>query len=234
MNNNKLITAVAAGVLLFITGCTKDSILMDTKLSYSFSAINLNASFGAGGTADGTIVPAGTPGSINWTSAKLNVTHTEFSGTDADGNPVSASETLTNVNVLNPSLLAGDLYLKSGVYQNIKFKLSLTASATNPPLEMQGDYIDPSGNSHPVIVKLNTTQMLNLVDLPNQGIGSGNYVLKIRIKLNEMIKDFNYSDINDITFTGNTIMITDTMNKPLFDKLVAKLPAAMEGEFYKE
>lgn len=221
-------------LLFLITGCEKNS-LTNTSLTYKLNAVNLNASFGAPGLENGTVVPAGTKGSINWTSLVINVTKSEFKGKHESGDFVMDARSYVDYEVLDPNSISGKLNLRSGQYSDLKYNLSITASQTNPPVEIKGMYIYPSGDIVPVSVILNMTSMVDILDLPSQGIGEGDYVLNIRFKLNELLKNINTNDYQNLTISNDhKLEITDTSNKILYDKLLENFESVLDGDFYKE
>ncbi|WEK20967.1 MAG: hypothetical protein P0Y49_07425 [Candidatus Pedobacter colombiensis] len=222
-------------LLTFFMGCTKDATTTDTELSYSFNAINLNASLSTNATASGAVVAAGTNGSINWTSASLNISKVEFSATQA-GKAISLeSKNLFAVNALKPDSLSGTVSLTSGIYEHNEFKISMNESATNPPLVLTGTYIEASGTKIPVIVQLNAAQVINL-EAPKIEITKGKYVAKVTVELNGLVKGLTASDFGQTTRTApnNTILVTNTINRALFEKLALKLPSILSLSLTKQ
>lgn len=215
-------------------GCTKSTDTTDTQLSYSFNAINLNAALSSNSGTSGNIVPAGTNGSINWTSASVNIAKIEFSATHA-GNAISLeSKNLYTVNALNPDSLAGTVFLSSGVYEKNEFKININESLSNPPLLLSGTYIEASGTKIPVIVKLNVSQLIKL-EAPRIEVSQGKYIAKVTLELNGLVKGLTASDFGQTTRTApnNTILVSNTVNKTLFDKLVLKLPSILSVSMTK-
>lgn len=216
-----VLSFLSAAILL--NGCTKDSATSDTQLSYSFNAINMSASLGATSTASGLIVPALSNGSITWNSASINIAKAEFSATLA-GVPVSyEAKNFFGVNTLKPDSLSGVVPLKAGVYENIKFKLTLTESTTNPPLILNGTYTEASGTKIPVSVQLNQPQLLNL-EAGRYEVTAGKHRAKIVIELNALVKGLIASDFGQTTRIGtdNKIVVNATTNRALFEKLMAR------------
>jgi hypothetical protein len=220
-------------LLTVLIGCTKETTKTDTQLSYSFNAINLNATLSANSSASGAIVPAGTNGSINWTSASVNVSKIEFSAMHG-GNPVSLEEKNLMFNALKPDSLSGTVSLISGVYEKNEFKISLNESATNPPFMLRGTYIEASGTKIPVVVQLNITQLIKL-EAARIEINQGKYIAKVTIELNGLVKGLTASDFGQTTriAPNNTILVSSTVNRALFEKLVLKLPSTLSVSMTK-
>lgn len=228
------ITLAALSVLL-LTNCTKKDVVADTKLSYSFSAGNLNASLSTNAGASGTVVAAGTNGSINWTTASVNIAKVEFSATKA-GTPISLeSKNFFLVNALKPDSLSGTVSLASGVYEHNEFNLSLSSSVSNPPLLLTGTYIEASGTKIPVRFEMNQAQVIKL-EAARVEVTSGTYLAKVNIMLNALVIGLTASDFGQTTRTGtnNMIIISNTINKTLYDKLVARFASTLSVNFSKQ
>lgn len=220
---------------VLIWGCTKNTVATDTKLSYSFSATNLNASLSNAAGASGLVVAAGTNGSINWTTASINVSKVEFSATKT-GTPISLeSKNIYLVNALKPDSLSGTVSLASGVYEHNEFKLNMDASATNPPLLLTGTYIEASGTKIPVRFEMNQTQSIKL-EASKIEVTSGTYLAKVSIQLNALVAGLTASDFGQTVRTGisNSIIISSTINKTLYDKLTAKFISTLSINFSKQ
>lgn len=228
-------TIAAFFLFMCLFGCTKSSDATDTQLSYSFNAINLNASLTANSGASGAIVPAGTPGSINWSSAGINISKVEFSATRG-GNPISLeTKNLYAVNALKPDSLSGTVFLSSGVYEKNEFKITVNESVSNPPLILKGTYIEASGTAIPVIAQLNISQVLKL-EAPRIEIKQGKYVARVTIELNGLVKGLVAGDFGQTTRTApnNTILVSNTVNRALFEKLVLRLPSVLSVSMTKQ
>ncbi len=213
-------------ILLLISSCTKDEATTDNSLKYSFQATNLNSTLGATAAASGVVVAAGTNGSINWTGINVNVNKLEFSATHAGTVIALEQKNFSSVNALKPDSLAGKVSLTTGVYEKIQFKLTLTESATNPPLILNGTYIEASGTKIPVVVQLNQSQVINL-EAARLEVTKGTYVAKVTLSLNELVKGLVASDFGQTTRTGsnNTIVVNATTNRALYEKLTARFAA---------
>lgn len=216
-------------------GCTKDTAETDTKLSYSFSAINLNASLSSNASASGAVVAAGTNGSIGWTSTTVNISKIQFSAMHG-GNAVSLeSKNLYAVNALKPDSLSGTVFLSSGIYENNEFKISMDESVSRPALVLNGTYTEMSGTKIPVVVQFNISQFIKL-EAARIEIKEGSYVAKVTIELNGLVKGLTASDFGQTTRTApnNTILVTNSVNKALFDKLISRLPSILSVSFARQ
>jgi len=225
---------VALLAVLF-TNCTKKEVAADTKLSYSFSAGNLSASLSSNAAASGAVVAPGTNGSINWNTASINIAKIEFSATKA-GTPVSLeSKNLYLVNALKPDSLSGTVSLVAGVYEHNQFNLTMSSSLTNPPLLLTGTYIEASGTKIPVRFEMIQTQLIKL-EAARVEVTSGAYLAKVTIQLNALVTGLTASDFGQTTRTGtnNTIIISNTINKALYEKLVARFTSTLSVNFSKQ
>jgi len=226
---------LAALVVLLISSCTKKEAVTDTKLSYSFSAGNLNASLSSNASASGVVVAPGTNGSINWATASINIAKVEFSATKAGSPVLLESKNFYLVNALKPDSLSGTVSLASGVYEHNEFNLAMSSSLTNPPLLLTGTYIEASGTKIPVRFEMNQAQVIKL-EAARVEVTSGTYVAKVSIQLNALVAGLTASDFGQTTRTGtnNTIIISSTINKTLYDKLVSRFSATLSVNFSKQ
>lgn len=222
-------------LFIFFTGCTKNADTPDTQLRYSFSAINLNASLSSNSGASGAIVPAGTNGSINWSTASVNIAKIEFSAIRS-GNPVSLEmKNLYSINALKPDSLSGEVLLSSGIYERNEFKISINESVSNPPLLLSGTYIEASGTKIPVVVQLNISQVIKL-EAPRIEVTNGKYIAKVTVELNNLVKGLTAGDFGQTirTSPNNTILVSSTVNRALFEKLVLRLPSILSVSMTKQ
>lgn len=221
-------------LLTLFIGCTKETTTTDAQLSYSFNAINLNASLSTNAATSGAIVAPGTNGSINWTNASVNLSKVEFDATHA-GKVISLESKNLFFNALKPDSLSGVVSLFSGIYENNEFKITMNESTTNPPLLLTGIYIEASGTKIPVTVQLNTTQLIKL-QASKIEISKGKYIAKVTVELNGLVKGLTASDFGQTTRTApnNTILVTNTINRALFEKLALKLPSILSLSMTKQ
>ncbi|SDD82784.1 hypothetical protein [Pedobacter soli] len=223
-------------MLVLFMGCTKKEVDTDTKLSYSFSASNLNASLSSNASASGAVVAAGTNGSINWSTASINVAKIEFSATKSGSGAINLeTKNLYLVNALKPDSLSGTVSIASGVYENNQFNLTLASSLTNPPLLLTGTYIEASGTKIPVRFEMNQAQVIKL-EAKRVEVTAGTYVAKVTVQLNALVTGLTASDFGQTTRTGtnNMIIISSTINKTLYDKLVTRFTSTLSIDFSKQ
>jgi hypothetical protein len=231
MKSKLIRTAIFLLAVLF-GGCTKDSI--STTLNYSFSLLNQGAVVSTVG-ASGTPIAMGTNGSINWTSASLNIAKVEFSAVHAGKTASFESKNLFGINPFKADSLSGSITIPLGVYENLRFKLTLNESPTNPPIVLNGTYIEVSGTKIPVIVTLNSAQSF-IKEASRIEVSTGTYVAKVKLELNAMVKGLMASDFGQTTRTGvnNTILVNSTTNRALFEKLSARIVNTMSVSVVKK
>ncbi|MNK39927.1 hypothetical protein D3C87_585500 [compost metagenome] len=100
---------------------------------------------------------------------------------------------------------------------------------------LTGTYIEASGTRIPVIVQLNMTQLIKL-EAPKIEISKGKYVARVTVELNGLVKDLTASDFGQTARTApnNTILVTNTINRPLFEKLASRLPSILSLSMTKQ
>ncbi len=231
---NSLLFAAYLSLFFFTLGCKKDG-EKDATLSYSFSAINMSASLSTTASASGVVVAAGTNGSINWTSTSFNISSASFSANRAGTTIALESKNINLVNALKPDSLSGKVTIAAGVYEAIKFKLTMTESATVPPMLLNGTYTEASGTKIPVILQINRSQLADFEAQRFEVVDGGQYVAKVVFEMNNLIKGLTASDFGLTTRTGsnNAILISSTINRPLWEKLVSKLSTSASVSFTK-
>jgi len=101
----------------------------------------------------------------------------------------------------------------------------MNESNVNPPVILNGTYIESSGTKIPVVVTLNSV-MSFVKEAQRIEVTSGKYIAKVTIELNALVKGLTAADFGQTTRTGanNTIVVSYTSNKALYDKLKARFP----------
>jgi hypothetical protein len=221
------------GILL--ASCQKDP-LNDGQLNYVFIPSSLSASLGSTASASGQVVAPLSDGSITWTSGTLNVAKIQFSA-KKDQSEVSIDyNNLSVVNILSLGAAAGSVTIPTGTYSNISLKAKLIESTTNVPLILKGTYKEANGGAAiPVEVQFNETMELK-VNPPAMTIKGDKYVANIGIELNKLATNLIRSDFGQTTRTqpNNTILVTPTLNRALYEKLRANLLACAKVEIVKQ
>nr|MBC7612457.1 hypothetical protein [Pseudopedobacter sp.] len=213
--------------LFLFESCTKDTGYTDTKLSYSIKTTNLSASLKSNSAESGVVATPNSNGSINWTSASINFDQVDFISTHGGVTTTQIFKNLYFPNALKDSV-SGSLNIFTGLYENINFVLKISESADNPPILIKGNYIETSGTSIPVEVRLNLNQSFTFKN-DNVEIKSGTYVAKITVELNNLVKGLTAADFGQTIRTGanNTIVINSTLNNALLVKLLINLKSCL-------
>jgi hypothetical protein len=219
----KRLTVITLLATALCAACIKSAV-NDVSLNYSFSLLNQSAVLSTE-AASGAPVAAGSNGSINWTSATVNITQAEFSASHAGSTTALTSSNLYGINPFRADSLSGTVAIPSGVYENVRFKITMNESNVNPPMVLNGTYTEASGTKIPVVVTLNSV-MSFVKEAERIEITSGKYIAKVTIELNALVKGLTASDFGQTTRTGanNTIMVNYNTNRALYDKLKARFP----------
>ncbi len=209
-------------IALTFNSCVKEAGPQTAQLSYSFGASNLAASLA---TADaGTPVSPLTNRSITWTSMTVNISKIEVSAKLAGKEVNLESKDIFAVNPLKADSLVGTVPVASGIYENVRFKLTMAESATNPPFLLNGTYTEESGTKVPIFVQLNQSRLIT-IEMAKFEITKGTHRAKINFQLNDLVKGLTMSDFGQTTRSGsnNTIVVNSTTNRALFEKLSVRL-----------
>lgn len=248
MKTLKTLLTSTVAVMLLATSCVKEP-LTDSTLTSNFQLVNLNASFGNPAVENGTVVSAGTPYSVNWTSLALNANSelkaTHESGTEQKSTQFSYDLDFWLEGNMPPKVDSKKMFLQSGLYNNISYTLTIKETDLNSdsiPVFIKGNYILPNGEPVAFWVKVNLSETYTLADVEKQSIGAADYVLNIRFKMNGLLKGITVSDIQKMTITNvsdeddwdsdatKAIIISKTSNKFLYDKLQENFGSCFEGE----
>ncbi|MBU1761771.1 MAG: hypothetical protein KKB19_13105, partial [Bacteroidetes bacterium] len=126
MRNYLAIFTITSCSLLFV-GCIKDAGFTDIKLSYSLKATNLNASLKSNTAESALVVAPGTKGSINWSSASINIAQVDFISLH-DG--ITTTQTVENLFFKDAlkDAISGSFNIKSGSYKSINLLIKIAES----------------------------------------------------------------------------------------------------------
>lgn len=234
MKRLALLTAILL-VALCTTSCNKNDSSAEAKLSYSFGVSNLSATLGATAATSTTPVAPGTNGSINWTSMSLNIAKIVLNASHAGSNVAFESKNLNAINPLQEGIVKGTITIPAGVYENIKFAVSLTEDATVPTVTLNGTYIEASGTQIPVSVQFSQSQLLNF-EAKRIEVVQGEYVANVTIKINQLVTGLTRTDFGQTKRMGNNnaIVVSTAINRPLYDKLMANLASTISFDVAKK
>lgn len=218
-----------------ISSCVKDDTNTKGNLKYAVNAINLSSTIRNSGLESGAVTPAGSNGSINWTSAKVNISQIAFSTTHLGAKSTFTTENVFIQDALTTNTSMGEVSVSSGVYENNKFTLTLKESANTVPVILNGNYVEASGTIIPVELKFNMNQSF-MLEYPRIEISSGTYVANIKLELNNLVKGLIASDFGQTTRsdTNNAISISSVNNRGLFEKLLIRLPNCLSMNVVKQ
>src|SRR5699024_8244573 len=154
--------------------------LTDASLTSNLQLVNLNASFGNPAVENGTVVPAGTPYSVNWFSLSFTAT-SELKATHESGTELKSPQFSYDIEFwlqknMPPTIDSKKIFLQSGVYNNIIYTLTVKETALNNdriPVFIRGDYILPNGEPVAFWVDIDLSETYTLANVEKQLIGSG-------------------------------------------------------------
>jgi hypothetical protein len=219
----KRLTLIISILAISFAACVKEAGTASSQLSYSFGATNLSASL-SNTTASGAVVSPLSNGSISWSGMTVNISKIDVTAKLAGKEVALESKDILAINPLKPDQLLGTVPIDAGVYENVKFKLTMAESASNPPFLLNGTYTEASGTKIPVEIQLNQSQLFTL-EVPKFEVIKGARIAKITFQLNELVKGLTASDFGQTTRTGsnNTILVTSKINRALYEKLSIRL-----------
>ncbi|WP_199138516.1 hypothetical protein [Pedobacter sp. ASV12] len=226
---------VVLWIALFATSCNKENTTAKANLSYSFGVSNLYASLGSTAATSGMPVAQGTNGSINWTSMSLNIAKIVFKASHAGSNVAFESMNFNAINPLQVGIVKGTVAIPAGVYENVKFNLSLAENAAVPTFTLNGTYIEASGTQIPVSVQFTQSQALDF-EAKRIEVVAGDYIANVSIKINQLVTGLTRNDFGQTTRTGNNnaIVVTSTTNRALYEKLMANLASTISFDVAKK
>lgn len=192
----------------------------------------LNASLSTTASASGQVVAPLSDGSITWTSGTLNVAKIQFSGKKEQSAVNIEYSNLSVVNILSLGAAAGSVTLPAGTYTDVALKVNLVQSTDHVPLILKGTYKEANGGAA-IPVEFQFNENIELKVTPPQIIIKGDkYIANIGLGLNKLVTNLIASDFGQTVRTqpNNTILVTTTINRALYEKLRTNLSSAAKVE----
>lgn len=202
-------------IILVFFSCKKNSDVSPAhkKLSYQFK------------------VAANLPGAnLTWQSGFANVSSISFGGDNQNKNNKHEDDlfmepTVFKVDLFKTGIFLGNVDIATGNYHNVKIKVELKQTATDPALFLKGTYASSSG-SKPVELSFNegSDQFEILVTAKDLNVGAKqHYIEDINLHLDKLMAGVTSNDLNSATITGGSIIINKTSNIAIYAKIKANI-----------
>lgn len=228
LNFGVVLTASA----MSLSSCSKDDSTGNGNLSYQVKPANFTASVGSISSGSGLIVTVHSNSSLTWTSGNMNVSEIDF---EAENNNIEIEyemKKVSHVDLLNLSPMLGNVNIPDGIYDEVELELALKKSATTSiPLTLKGIYTNSSGTKIPVEFYFNDDFDIE-VEAENLVVsGTNDYLGLINLQLNKLLTQVSSMDLDQAVKTNGTIMITNSSNINLYNKLKTNLNAFGDCDF---
>lgn len=210
---------IVIALLLFVSCNKKNNSDNPSGIKYKLQTINRTS-----------IVGRIAAGNIQWTSGYGNATEIKFEAESNNHEVEYKSSTPQRIDLFNGIATLGNITLPPGTYDEVEFKVELSASGNDAALELKGNYT--SGNTiTPVIFRVNSqleieTEKKNVVVTDNN-----NYTALTKLDLSSLTRGVTESMLNSAVRTNGTILISSTSNANIYNIILKNFQENDEVEF---
>jgi len=226
------IITLVAFFLASIMGCKKGNSptpkVASSNAQVTFQMKAVNGSNLAGGTAD-------TIAGLIWTAGTAHISRFMFDAMRGGANIEVESDSVPPVNLFSLALSSIPTYvtLDTGIYKEIGVSVFLkhTSDTSAIPLKLTGTFKNDSSKNIPIELDLNSNVTIK-VEMNNIDInGKTDYMVLVQMGLDKVTSGITANNLNHATVTGGKIVISQTSNYPLYDKIVDNLSRCGESEW---
>jgi hypothetical protein len=234
-------TGILAAMVLALTGlaaCKKTGSSPSSKtsqLSFQMQADNATSNLAASTTGSKLSTNStfqAIPG-LTFTSAIANISRFKL---EAKRNGVEievTSKNLSNVDLFALDPTVTSVTLDTGVYKEIEIKVELKHSSDTLaiPLKLKGTFTNSGGTVIPIEFDFNSDATIK-AEAENIAVTNTiNFVALVHLHLNKLEAGITAADLDGATQTNGMIVISDTSNTAIYNKVLANLSDCGENEF---
>lgn len=211
MKRNLGLALIAGSTLMF--SCKKE-VDGNNGNNVFYRVVASNPQTNAGAANMGTEA-ARTAASITWNSGFANVETLKFEARSSDRDVMYNSREKNRINLFDPFNQAGSLLVPSGDYNTVKFKIGFAPTATEPALELVGDY-----NGTPVVLQINDPFEIKSSQRNVTITDDNGYTAITDFDLSRILRDVPGSWLDNARRTNGQIIISSTQNTNIYNRLV--------------
>lgn len=237
-------TGIFAAMVLALTGlaaCKKTTNSPSSKtsqLSFQLKADNATSNLSAIFTGSKLATNSTFTGiaGLTFTSAVANISKFKL---EAKRNGVEievTSKNLTNVDLFALSPSIASVTLDTGIYNEIEIKVILAHSADTSaiPLKLKGTFTASGGSAIPLEFNFNSDATIK-AEAENINVTSTiDFVALVHLHLNKLEAGITATDLENATLTNGVIVISNTSNTTIYNKVLANLSTCGENEFREQ
>jgi hypothetical protein len=214
MKLHSLLAGAALCSLVF--SCKKENVSDDgSNVRYQLLTSNSSSSVGAA-NSDGSSFR--TDATITWNSGYANVTELKFEAKSRENDISYRSRTDHRINLFDPAATLGSILIPSGEYNQVKFKIGLAPTSTEPALELAGNY-----NGTPIVLRVTQPIEIKGVQRDVTVTDDNGYTAITDLNLATIMNDVSANALDNATRTNGQIIISSSSNSNIYNKLVRNL-----------
>ncbi|MBL4678261.1 MAG: hypothetical protein JKY70_18965 [Mucilaginibacter sp.] len=225
-------------ILGTVYSCKKENSNGDPKVnanqsmvSFSLMATNTTSTLSLNAVDANATSPA-----INFNTGVANISRFKLEASTANQKFEVRTKKLSKIDLFAavPSLVTAAL--DTGVYKQIEVKVEFIRSADRSaiPLTMTGAFTAANGNVIPVTLEFNQDLTIkaetNNITLHN----NSDLLALVQLNLTKIVTGISANELNAATQTNGTIMISESSNSDLFNKIKSNLQNAAKTELHHQ
>jgi hypothetical protein len=222
-----------------MVSCKKDNTTASgsgAEVAFALTADNATSTLGTTST-NGPVVnaTAAANASINWTSAIANISRFKL---EAKKNGIETeihSKNISNLDLFSLNQAAITALIDTGTYSEIEIKVLLVkSSGTDIPLTVKGVFTSAGGAAVPIEFDYNDNTILKS-EVENVTVdGTSDVTAKLNLHLNKLLSRIPSAEIDAATRTNGTIIISNTSNATIYNKVIANIILAFEARGFEK
>ena len=172
---------------------------------------------------------------LSWTAGIANISKFKL---EAKRNGVETeieSKNLTNVDLFALSPTVANITVDSGTYKEIEIRVVLLHSSTSAiPLKLTGTFTNSSGTPVPIEFDFNDDAIIKAEAHDVVITGTTDFAALVHMHLSKLTAGLSASDLEAATLTNNTIIVSQTSNTSIYNKILNNLTTCGDSEFRDE
>jgi hypothetical protein len=221
-----------------MVSCKKDNTTNSgtgAEVAFALTADNATSTLGTT-SANGPVVNAtAANASINWTSAIANISRFKL---EAKKNGIETeihSKNISGLDLFSLNQASITALIDTGTYREIEIKVLLVkSSGTDIPLTVKGVFTSAGGAVVPIEFDYNENAILKS-EAENVTVdGTSDVTAKLNLHLNKLLSRIPSAEIDAATRTNGTIIISNSSNATIYNKVIANIILAFEARGFEK
>jgi hypothetical protein len=222
-----------------MVSCKKDNTTTSSsgaEVAFALTADNATSTLGTT-SANGPVVnaTAAVNASINWTSAIANISRFKL---EAKKNGIETeihSKNISGLDLFSLNQASITALIDTGTYSEIEIKVLLVkSSGADIPLTVKGVFTSAGGAVVPIEFDYNDNAILKS-EVENVTVdGTSDVTAKLSLHLNKLLSRISSAEIDAATRTNGTIIISNSSNAAIYNKVIANIILAFEARGFEK